>query len=47
MVRMNEAIDQAILESTAEFTSKIERARELFLAVLGHDLRNWRGRNVS
>jgi len=39
MVRFNEAIDQALAESIATFSSRTERTRDLFLAVLGHDLR--------
>ena len=39
MIRFNEAIDQAIAESLAQYTHEIESARERFLAVLGHDLR--------
>jgi signal transduction histidine kinase len=40
MVRFNEAIDQAVAESVALFTTEVERWRHLFLGVLGHDLRN-------
>lgn len=40
MTRFNEAIDQALLESVDLFSREIERARSLFLGVLGHDLRN-------
>lgn len=39
MVRFNEAIDQALAESIATYVARADRARELFLAVLGHDLR--------
>jgi signal transduction histidine kinase len=39
MVRFNEAIDQAVAESTARFTEKTARTRDIFLAILGHDLR--------
>ncbi|HAT31815.1 MAG TPA: two-component sensor histidine kinase [Janthinobacterium sp.] len=39
MVRFNEAIDQALAESIATYTASAERSRELFLAILGHDLR--------
>lgn len=35
-----EAIDQSLGESIAEFTDSIEHAKEMFLAILGHDLRN-------
>ena len=38
--RFNEAIDQALMESVTFFTQEVERKRTLFLAVIGHDLRN-------
>jgi len=40
LTRFNEAIDQALAESVASFTEKIERSRNLFLGILGHDIRN-------
>ncbi len=39
MVRFNEAIDQALAESIVTYSMRAERTRDLFLAVLGHDLR--------
>ena len=39
MLRFNEAIDQAVAESTARFTEQTGRTRDTFLAILGHDLR--------
>lgn len=39
ITRFNEAIDQAIAESAAAYTRKSSRTRDLFLAILGHDLR--------
>lgn len=39
MVRFNEAIDQALAESIVTYSSKADQTRELFLAILGHDLR--------
>jgi signal transduction histidine kinase len=39
MVRFNEAIDQALAESVVAYSSKADQTRELFLAILGHDLR--------
>jgi signal transduction histidine kinase len=39
MTRFNEAIDQAVAESTARFNLLLNRERDVFLAVLGHDLR--------
>jgi len=38
-VRFNEAIDQALAESIITYSAQSGRARDLFLAVLGHDLR--------
>lgn len=38
--RFNEAIDQFLAESVQEFTDNVENAKEMFLAILGHDLRN-------
>lgn len=40
LVRFNEAIDQAMTESISYYSKKVEHSRDLFLAVLGHDLRN-------
>ncbi|MEO5660175.1 MAG: HAMP domain-containing sensor histidine kinase, partial [Polaromonas sp.] len=39
MVRFNEAINQALAESIATFTTAAKETRDLFLAILGHDLR--------
>jgi signal transduction histidine kinase len=39
MVRFNEAIDQALAESIVAFSERAENTQDLFLAVLGHDLR--------
>lgn len=39
LVRFNEAIDQAVAESLAEFSSEVESWRQVFLGSLGHDLR--------
>jgi len=39
MVRFNEAIDQALAESIVTYSEREDRTRDLFLAVLGHDLR--------
>ena len=40
IIRFNEAIDQAITESMHEYAKEVTRYREMFLAVLGHDLRS-------
>ena len=39
LVRFNEAIDQALAESTSRFSKDLEHSKEMFLAMLGHDLR--------
>ncbi|HET9438978.1 MAG TPA: sensor histidine kinase [Longimicrobiales bacterium] len=39
LTRFNEAIDQSLAESLAEFEENVENAKEMFLAILGHDLR--------
>lgn len=40
LTRFNEAIDQSVAESVAHYTKMITRSRNLFLGILGHDLRN-------
>jgi signal transduction histidine kinase len=40
MVRFNEAIDQALAQSIVAYSERAGLARDLFLAVLGHDLRS-------
>ena len=40
MTRFNEAIDQALAESIANYSNEVARSRDTFLAILGHDLRN-------
>lgn len=39
MIRFNEAIDEALAESTAAYAEQMSRSRDIFLAILGHDLR--------
>ena len=39
LTRFNEAIDQSLAESAAEFNESVDNAKEMFLAILGHDLR--------
>jgi signal transduction histidine kinase len=39
MTRFNEAIDQALAESIANYSDEVARSRDTFLAILGHDLR--------
>ena len=40
LIRFHEAMDQILAESVERFTEKVGREKDLFLAVLGHDLRN-------
>lgn len=40
ITRFNEAIDQAIAESVSRYTLQTKRASDLFMGVLGHDIRN-------
>ena len=40
LVRFNEAIDQALAESVLRFTQELDESKEMFLAILGHDLRS-------
>ena len=40
MLRFNEAIDQAIIESIDFFTAQVDQARNLLLGMLGHDMRS-------
>ncbi len=40
VIRFNEAIDQALAESVAFFSAQVDQSRNLFLGMLGHDLRN-------
>lgn len=40
MTRFNEAIDQALAESVNRYTQDVDSSKEMFLAMLGHDLRS-------
>ncbi|HDR8964594.1 TPA: sensor histidine kinase [Burkholderia vietnamiensis] len=40
MIRFNEAIDQVLAESVRHYATHTERGRDLFTAVLAHDLRS-------
>ncbi len=40
LIRFNESIDQSLTRAVQGYTERIDRAREMFLAILGHDLRN-------
>jgi signal transduction histidine kinase len=39
ITRFNEAIDQSLTESIRQFTQDLDSSKEMFLAILGHDLR--------
>jgi hypothetical protein len=40
LIRFNEAIDQALSETITFFSEQVNRARNLLLGMLGHDMRN-------
>lgn len=40
ITRFNESIDQSLAEAVSSYTKRVNRSRQLFLAILGHDLRN-------
>jgi signal transduction histidine kinase len=40
LIRFNESIDEAISESVSLYSERLDSSRELFLGILGHDLRN-------
>jgi signal transduction histidine kinase len=40
ITRFNEAIDQSLAEAIHSYTERLDRSRQLFLAILGHDLHN-------
>jgi signal transduction histidine kinase len=40
VTRFNESIDEALVEATSRYMVVMDRTRDQFLAVLGHDLRN-------
>jgi signal transduction histidine kinase len=40
LVRFHEAMDQAIAESVAHYTDQTRKSTELFIGILGHDIRN-------
>jgi signal transduction histidine kinase len=47
MTRFNEAVDQAVAESVARYQKLVKRSQNMFLAILGHDLRNPLGTMVT
>ena len=40
ITRFNEAIDESLTKAVDSYTERFNRSRQLFLAMLGHDLRN-------
>jgi signal transduction histidine kinase len=40
LTRFNESIDQSLTRAVGSYTHRVNQSRELFLAILGHDLRN-------
>jgi len=40
VTRFNEAIDQALTESVSRYLLDLDKSKDLFLGILGHDLRN-------
>jgi signal transduction histidine kinase len=40
VTRFNEGIDQSISEAVRSYMERVSRSRQMFLAILGHDLRN-------
>ena len=40
IIRFNESMDQSLLSAVASYTKSIDHSRQMFLAILSHDLRN-------
>jgi signal transduction histidine kinase len=40
LTRFNESIDQSLAKGVASYTKRVDQARDMFLAILSHDLRN-------
>lgn len=40
LARFNESIDQSLSKAVASYTKRVDQARDMFLAILSHDLRN-------
>jgi len=47
VTRFNEAVDQALAESVARYEQMVRQSQNMFLAILGHDLRNPLGTIVT
>ena len=40
LTRFNESLDQSLAKAVGSHTARLDRSRQMFLAILGHDLRN-------
>ena len=40
VTRFNESIDQSVARAVSSYTKRVDQARDMFLAILSHDLRN-------
>lgn len=40
MIRFNESMDQLLTEAVRYYTERVEQSRDIFLGIMGHDLRN-------
>jgi signal transduction histidine kinase len=40
LTRFNESIDQSLTEAIRSYTERVDGSRQMFLAIVGHDLRN-------
>jgi signal transduction histidine kinase len=40
LTRFNESINQSLAKAVASYTNRVDQARDMFLAILSHDLRN-------
>lgn len=47
LMRFNEAIDQSLAESITRYTQDIDQSKQMFVAILGHDLRTPLGTVVT
>lgn len=47
VMRFNDAVDQALSESVARYQQLVDQSQNMFLAILGHDLRNPLGTLVA
>jgi signal transduction histidine kinase len=40
LTRFNESIDESLTDALESYTKRVDQSRQMFLAILGHDLRN-------